>query len=169
MFVYEEAWDYTGYLNSDLAEYRIKQEKIYNKIELKKENIEKIKNIKSIINVVVFAEIYCSDCRALVPFVEKISRLNERINLNIFPREGNEKYLEIHSEASKIPLVLVEDIQKGEDEFVNIFEERLPSVNEKLEEIESDSEKDELIYKWRTGKFNEELEKYLVKRIMEFA
>lgn len=169
MFVYEEAWDYNGYLDSDLAEYKLKQEKIYDRIVLKEENIEKIKKIKSIINIVVFAEIYCPDCRALIPFVEKFNRLNEKINLNIFPREGNEKYLEIHSEASRIPLVLVEDIQKGEDEFVNIFEERLPSINEELLQAHSTDAKDELIYRWRTGKFNEELEEYLVKRILEFA
>ncbi len=169
MFVYEEAWDYKGNLNSDLADYKIKQEKIYDRIELKEENIEKIKNIKSTINIVVFAEIYCPDCRALIPFIEKFNRLNEKINLNIFPREGNEKYLEIHSELSRIPLVLIEDIQKGEDEFVNIFEERLPSINEKLSELEKSEEKDDLIYRWRTGKFNEELEEYLIKRILEFA
>ena len=40
MFVYEEAWDYNGYLESDLLEYREKQEKIFEKIELKQENIK---------------------------------------------------------------------------------------------------------------------------------
>ena len=32
MLVYEEAWDYNGYLESDLLEYREKQEKIFEKI-----------------------------------------------------------------------------------------------------------------------------------------
>ena len=31
MFVYEEAWDYNSYLESDLIEYKEKQEKIYEK------------------------------------------------------------------------------------------------------------------------------------------
>ena len=59
MFVYEEAWDYNGYLESDLLEYREKQEKIFEKIELKQENIKKIKAIQNTVNLVVFAEIYC--------------------------------------------------------------------------------------------------------------
>lgn len=167
MFVYEEAWDYEGYLNSDLLEYKLKQERIFEKLQLKAENIKKIQNIKNTVNVVIFAEIYCPDCRAVVPFLEKFSRINENITINIFPREGNREYISFHSQNSYIPLVLVEDTKKGEDEFVRILEESLPQVIEKYKSVENIEERRKIIYEFRTGQMNDELENYLVNKILE--
>ena len=123
MLVYEEAWDYNGYLESDLLEYREKQEKIFEKIELSQKNIKKIKGIHNTVNLVVFAEIYCPDCRALIPYIEKIKNLNSKINVSIFPRKGNENYLTAHSKEGKIPTILMEDLKKGDEIFVPVFEE----------------------------------------------
>lgn len=167
MFVYEEAWDYDSYLESDLAEYKEKQEKIFERINLHEDTVKKLEEINSIVNIVVFAEIYCPDCRALIPYLEKFARKNEKININIFPRKGNEKYVERHSKESKIPLVLVEDFQKGEEEFETIFEEVLPSVKKELDENKDILEKERIVYEFRTGKRNEELEKYLMERIIQ--
>ena len=51
MLVYEEAWDYNSYLDSDLLEYKEKQEKIFDKISLNQKNIKKIKGINKIVNL----------------------------------------------------------------------------------------------------------------------
>jgi len=168
MFVYEEAWNYEGYLNSDLLEYKVKQEKIFDKIELSLETQKKIKLIKNTVNIVIFAEIYCPDCRAVVPFLEKFSRLNNNFNINIFPREGNKSYISKHSKFSYIPLVLLEDISKGEDEFVNILEGSLPRIMSKMDNSVS-KEREEAIYEFRTGKNNLELENYLIDKILEIS
>lgn len=167
MFVYEEAWDYEGYLNSDLLEYRRKQEKAFDEISLSRDTEEKIRSIKNLVNIVIFAEIYCPDCRRVVPFLEKFARLNENITVNIFPREGNKSYISFHSENSFIPLVLVEDTKRGEDEFVRILEESLPSVIEKYKNTEDETERKNIIGEFRSGKMNVELEGYLLKRIMD--
>lgn len=167
MFVYEEAWDYEGYLNSDLLEYRRKQEKVFDEINLSQDTEEKIRGIKNLVNVVIFAEIYCPDCRVVIPYLEKFARLNENITINIFPREGNKSYISFHSKNSYIPLVLVEDTKRGEDEFVRIFEESLPSVIEKYKNTEDESERRNIIREFRSGKMNDELERHLLKSILD--
>lgn len=167
MLVYEEAWDYNSYLDSDLLEYKEKQEKIFDKISLNQKNIKKIKGINKIVNLVIFAEIYCPDCRALIPFVEKIRNLNSHINISIFPRKGNEEYLIRHTGVAKIPTVLMEDLKKGDEIFVPIFEEFPLEFKKKLEGIDSEEEKEQLIYNYRTGKNNEEIEEFLINKILE--
>ena len=167
MFVYEEAWDYNGYLESDLLEYREKQEKIFEKIELKQENIKKIKAIQNTVNLVVFAEIYCPDCRALVPYIEKIRSLNSKINVSIFPRKGNENYLTAHSKEGKIPTVLMEDLKKGDEIFVPILEEFPEEIKNEISAFSEETEKSNLVYEYRTGHRNNEIENYLVEKILK--
>ena len=167
MLVYEEAWDYKSYLDSDLLEYKEKQEMIFEKISLNQNNIKKIKGINKIVNLVIFAEIYCPDCRALIPFVEKIRNLNSHINISIFPRKGNEEFLIKHTGIARIPTVLMEDLKKGDEFFVPIFEEFPSNVREQLDLLEYPSEKEKLSYDYRTGKNNEEIEEFLVNKILE--
>lgn len=166
MLVYEEAWDYNSYLDSDLMEYKEKQERIFEKISLSQKNTKKIKEINKIVNLVIFAEIYCPDCRALIPFVEKIRSLNNHINISIFPRKGNEEYLIRHTGVAKIPTVLMEDLQKGDEIFISIFDEFPTKIREQLDTLEYPSEKEKLIYDYRIGKYNEEIENFLVEKII---
>ncbi len=167
MFVYEEAWDYNGYLESDLLEYKEKQEKIFSKIELSDNNIKKIKKIHNTVNLVVFAEVYCPDCRALVPYIEKIRSLNNKINVSIFPRKGNENYLTAHSKEGKIPTVLMEDLKKGDEIFVPILEEFPEKIKSEILSLTNEEEKSNFIYEYRTGHRNNEIENYLVEKILK--
>ena len=167
MFVYEEAWDYSGYLESDLLEYKEKQEKIFSKIELDDKNIKKIKKIHNTVNLVVFAEVYCPDCRALLPYIEKIRSLNSKINVSIFPRKGNENYLTAHSKEGKIPTVVMEDLKKGDEIFVPILEEFPEKIKNEILSLTDEDEKSKLIYEYRTGHRNNEIENYLVEKILK--
>lgn len=167
MLVYEEAWDYEGYLDSDLLEYKEKQEKIFEKISLDKKSIKRLKSINEIVNLVVFAEIYCPDCRALIPFVEKIRTVNSQINVSIFPRKGNEKFMLNHSEEARIPTVLMEDLKKGDEVFVPIFEEFPSDLKKELKVLENEKEKEGLIHEYRTGKRNAEIEEFLLNQIFK--
>jgi thiol-disulfide isomerase/thioredoxin len=149
MLKYEEAWNYNEYLRSSLIEYREKQEKIFSKISLKQENIEKIRKIKTKVNIVAFAEIYCPDCRAVIPFLEKVRQENDNIDLYIFPREENEHYLAKITNESRIPSVFIEDIEK--EELNLIYEEILPDLKSKIKEHLSKGERDiaeEIIYNY---------------------
>lgn len=167
MLVYEEAWDYISYLDSDLAEYKEKQEKIYEKIVLDKKNVKKIKSINKIVNLIVFAELYCPDCRALIPYVEKIKSLNSHINISIFPRKGNETFMERHTGTAKIPTVLIEDLKKGDETFLPIFVEFPDQIRDELEAIETEEDRESYIYNYRTGKRNSEIEEFIVKKILQ--
>lgn len=167
MLVYEEAWDYNGYLDSDLLEYKEKQEEIFSKIELDKKSIKKIKGIKSIVNLVIFAEIYCPDSRALIPFIEKIRVLNNHINISIFPRKGNEAFMEHYSNTPKIPTILMEDLKKGDENFVMIFEEFPEVTKVEIESKTDEADKIKLIYDYRTGRRNSEIESILIEGILK--
>lgn len=161
MFVYEEAWDYNSYLESDLIEYKEKQEKIYEKINFSESSIKKIHQIDTTINLVIFAELYCPDCRALIPFVEKLRLLNSKINISIFPRKGNEVYLSKHSLNASIPTILMEDLKDGKENFITIFDEFPPLIKEEFSKL-NEEDKEKAIYDYRTGKRNLEIENYLV-------
>lgn len=166
MFVYEEAWDYESYLESDLIEYKEKQDEIFDEIQLSEVNITKLSNIKKIVNLVVFAEIYCPDCRVLVPYLEKIRSINSNVNLSIFPRTGNEEYLIKHSIKGRIPTVLMEDLKKGEENFTAIFEEFPEPVRSQIESALNTEQTNGLVHEYRAGVRNSELENHLVKGIL---
>lgn len=168
MLKLEEAWDYNEYLISSLKEYHLKQDEIYEKISLTEEVIEKVKEIRINTNIIVFAEIYCPDSRIVLPLVEKMRQINDRLNVYIFPRAGNEKYMELHTEHSKIPSIMVEDIGLPEDELILIYEEFLPSFKKDLE-LSAETERGNLISKYRTGNYNNEIQNYLIHEILKIT
>ena len=61
----------------------------------------------------------------------------------------------------------MEDLKKGDEIFVPIFEEFPLEFKKKLEGIDSEEEKEQLIYNYRTGKNNEEIEEFLINKILE--
>ena len=71
--------DYLKY--EDNGEYSEKQLKIMDKITLSNETIKKINSIDKEINILVVAQVYCPDCRAIIPFIEKFSELNNKIKV----------------------------------------------------------------------------------------
>jgi hypothetical protein len=168
MLKFEEAWDYNEYLISSLKEYHVKQSKIYDKISLDPDVINKIKELRINTNIIVFAEIHCPDSRVVIPILEKMRLENDKINLYIFPRTGNEKYMELHTENSKMPSIMIEDIGLGEDELVLIYEEFLPSFKKTVESSEADK-KEDLIYQYRTGSHNNEIQHFLIDEILKIT
>ena len=99
---------------------------VITKLLLTKEVEDELAKIDTLTNIFVFGEISSPECRVVIPILEKMRRANKNINLYIFPRKGNEKFLSLNTEGGKIPSVMVEDV--GNEDVLNeglvlIFEE----------------------------------------------
>lgn len=152
--------DYKSYLQGSKDEHRKIQESIFEKITLSEEGIKKIKEIDRKIKLLVFAEVYCPDCRVFIPFIEKIRAENENIKVEIVKRSGNEDEMEKKYGLTRIPSAV--KIENGEKRV--IYEEFPETLKEKIKD-KNGMEKIELITHYRMGKFNIEIEKELIEKI----
>lgn len=150
--------DYLNYDSND--EYKEKQLKILDRINLSEKSIEKIKSINKSINLILVAQIYCPDCRAIVPFIKKFSEINENINVTFENRESSKSVLKNGLKAERIPSIFY----NNEDEQRLLLSE-FPKVV--LNAFESNpSDYDNIKYNFRTGKYNEEIENELVELLI---
>lgn len=144
----------------DDGEYSQKQLKIMDKISFSEETIDKIKNIKKEINILAVGEVYCPDCRAIIPFFEKFSRLNNNIKILYSNRTESENILKSKTGLTKIPTIFYND---GNN--LNVILVEFPKIV--LNKMEENPENyDEIKYNFRTGKFNSEIEKELVNYLI---
>lgn len=145
---------------SDNEEYSQKQLKIIDKITLSEETEKAVKSINKEIKILCFAQVYCPDCRAIVPFMKKFSELNSNIKVNYLPREGNEELLKKLTETVKIPTLVYE-----KENNMSVFLLEFPNVVQKAMK-ENPENYDEIKYNFRTGKYNQEIEKELVNYLI---
>lgn len=137
-------------------DYGQKQLKIMDKINISSENEEKIKSISKEINILSVAEVFCPDCRAIVPFLEKFSKINDKIKVKYSKREDVSDLLIQKTGVAKLPTLFYND---GEKLQLMLLE--LPKIV--LDDMEKNKENyDEIKYNFRTGKYNNEIEKELV-------
>lgn len=140
---------------NDDGEVGQKQLKIMDKISISQENIEKIKNINKEINILAVAEVSCPDCRAIVPFLEKFSSINDKIKVIYSNRDESGEILQSKTGFTKIPTIFYNDGEK-----LNLVLLEFPKVV--LDEMEKNPENyDDIKYNFRTGKFNLEIENEL--------
>lgn len=132
---------------------------IFNKTEVSNEAKNKIKSLKEKRIVLAFSEGYCKDCTISIPFIEKLVQENENIELTIYPREGNEAFLDEALGESRIPTVLVFD---GNMEPLGAYVEFPEELKEKVEKS-SLEEKRLIISDYRKGVYNDLIEKDLLK------
>lgn len=170
MLKLEEAWDYDDYINSALHEqYKTAQNDILKKTFLTENVKNELSKVSTLTNIFIFGEISCPDCRAVIPILEKMKRENENINLYIFPRKGNEKFLSLNTKASRIPSVMVEDL--GKEDVINeglvlIFEEFPLSIKSNLDE-KSVEENKIMINSFRNGELSEAIQTEIINKILE--
>ena len=152
--------DFSEYLNySDEAD-KAKQLKIMDKIILSKETEEKIKAVSKKISFVIFAEPYCPDCRAFVPFMEKFAELNPFIHITYLSRKDNLELLASLSEEARIPSMF----SYVNDKAYLVYLELPNFVWEKIKDGEDPSE---LRYNYRTGVYNKEVEKEILNIVLK--
>lgn len=151
--------DYYEYLNGYSEGDKNIQIEIYEKTEISKENLENIKSLNKEIRLLLFAEVYCPDCRVFVPIVEKMREINPNLKIEIIKRKGNEELMGKYK-VTRIPsLIKIED---GKSEVV--YEEFPENVKIKIKSCDVE-EKYQLIKRYRTGEFNQDIEKELIDKI----
>lgn len=151
--------DFKGYLNKNSAEEREKLVNNLDKIRLSKEALEEVKEIKATVNVVVFSEGYCPDCVATLPFVERLKEANDNIKVFYYGMKGNEELLLEYTGTSRIPTVMTfTESMEPKGAYVEVPAE----LSEKIARLSQDKKK-ELVTEYRQGKYNELIEKDLLK------
>ena len=107
------------------------------------------------INILVVAQVYCPDCRAIIPFIEKFSELNNKIKVIYSSRDESSELLKSKTGFTKIPTIFYNDKEK-----LNLFLMEFPNVVN-LAFSKEPNNYDEIKYNFRIGKFNKEIEKEL--------
>ena len=146
--------NYLEFSNSD--EDKEKQLKIFNKINFSNDSIEKLISIDHPISLLIFAESYCPDCRAIIPLFEKSSIINNNISIEYLSRENNFETLVRLNKEAKIPTVFYHN-----NESLNIFISEFPNCVKMLMNDNKDSY-DDIKYNFRTGKYNSQIEEEIV-------
>ena len=114
--------------------------------------------------MVLFAEIYCPDCRVFVPFIEKIRKENKNIEIEIKKRSGMEKEAEKDYGVTRIPTLL----RQSTSGYIKIYEEFPEVLREKMKKTGAGNTI-QLIQEYRIGRYNKEIEKQIVERIIEIV
>ncbi len=155
-----KAQDFIEFINSDL-DYKERQIKLYEEVNLSIDTKNIIKNSKKEIKIIVFAEIYCPDCRIVMPFLEKINRSNDKIRLFIFPREGYEDLMKEYTAKVRIPTIITLDQDN------NLIGSYIEFPKQISTEIENNLERrEEIISNYRSGEYNQIIEEEIMKTII---
>lgn len=143
--------------NKDYAE---KQLKIIDKILLSKDTSDKVKSIEKDIKILTVAEVYCPDCRAIIPFLEKFSSLNNRITVVYSTRDESHDLLIKATGEARIPTLFLDNGTKVKP----IFTEFPQTVRRDMKE--NPEKYDEIKYNFRTGKYNRQIEEELLSHLL---
>ena len=152
--------DFSEYLNYSDETDKEKQLKIMDKIILGEDTKEKIRTINKGLSFVIFAEPYCPDCRAFVPFMEKFAELNPLIQVTYLSRKDNLELLVSLSKEARIPSMFA--YVNGKTTLVYM---ELPNFVWKR--IKNGEDESELRYSYRTGVYNKEVEKELLDVVLK--
>ncbi len=99
--LFDEGMSFEVFVPDDNDANAEKLLEIYNGIEIDKELSDRIKSIDKQINILAFAELWCSDCIINLPALKKINDINPKIVFKILPKEYNEKYMENRNPDAK--------------------------------------------------------------------
>ena len=152
--------DFNEYLDYSDDLDKEKQLKIMDKIVLDEETKAKIKAVNKKISFLIFAEPYCPDCRAFVPFMEKFSALNPFIHVTYLSRKDNLELLASLSKEARIPSMFAYVDNKAKLVYLEL-------PNFLWTRIKNGEDQSELTYNYRTGVYNKEVEKELLEIVLK--
>lgn len=162
MLDFDKALSFQEYTIKQHDKYGDAQDKTYEITELSKDAKDKIKNLNKVVHAAIFTEGFCPDCIVTIPFVQRLSEENENLKIHLFPRAGFENFLEEAVGCTNIPTVITftEDMTpKG------AYVEMPKELAEKLPLVSTDEKK--IITKdYRTGKYNNLIEKNILDIIL---
>ncbi|QXM07261.1 thioredoxin family protein [Crassaminicella indica] len=109
--LFKKGLSFMEFVNKDKDTYKERTLEVYNSIELDEALQADIKKINHLVNVLVFAEIWCPDCMINVPALQKMAELNSNFVISIVSREGNEAFMDNYkvNGKTKIPTFIIMD------------------------------------------------------------
>ena len=151
--------NYGEFLETINEEDRELIESYYNRSELRKKGLDKVRFINDNLNIIVFTKPSCKDAASTIPYLLKLASLNDRIKISFLNREGNEKLLLDATGEEKVPSFVIVDYQ-GETirkyiEFPKGVKEFL--LTTKVEDTQS------VIDTMREGKYDDLIQEDLVR------
>ncbi|WP_294354870.1 thioredoxin family protein [uncultured Clostridium sp.] len=150
--------DYDEYLSMAKEEEKEFIYKLFDQGVLKDEGLDRIKDIKEELNVIIFAEPGCKDAATTIPFLIKMTQINPKIKLKYLRREGNEDLLEKLTGEKKVPTFIIVDnmgkVVRKYIEFPKKLKEKL--LNSPVEETQF------IVDEMREGKYNDYIQEDLI-------
>lgn len=157
----KDGFNFKQYYSRGTEEQKKAQKLAYENTMLSEDTINVLNNLDSEINVIIFSENYCPDCRVTLPFIEKMQEINNNIKVYIFSRIGNEELMESCTPDPRVPTVMTFDKRM---ESKGIYIEMPEKVRDML--INSTVlEKRRIIMDYRIGKFNNIIQEQLLQII----
>lgn len=162
MLDFNKALSFEKYVEKQHDKYGNIQDKTYVNTELSSNAKEKIKRLDKVVHAAIFTEGFCPDCIVTIPFVQRLAEENSNLKVHLFHRTDFEGFLEKAVGCINIPAVITftEDMDpKG------AYVEMPKELVEKLPIISNDERK-VLVAEYRSGKYNNLIEKDLLDIIL---
>ncbi len=157
-----KALTFNQYLEKQHLKYGDIQDKAYVNTRLSEDTEKKIKTISDPVHAVVFTEGFCPDCIVTIPFIQKMSENNENLKVYFLPKTGYEDFLDSAVASTSIPTIITFDKDMNpKGAYVEV-----PKVIAEKRPIISNDERKVLIGDYRSGKYNDLIEKELLDIIL---
>ena len=142
------------FVNMDEDSYKEKTLEVFNSIDFSGEFVERVKSIDKNVKILICAEIWCPDCMINVPVVEKMRNMNNKIEISIVSREGNEEFFKKfnNGEKARIPTFIFYD---EEFNLLGTFIER-PRIVKEVYRTDNQTTIIVTMRKYRKGEYTEE-------------
>lgn len=162
MLDFTKSLTFEDYLEKQQEKYGDVQNKAYANTILSDSTKNKILNLNETIHVAVFSEGFCPDCIVTIPFIQRLKEENSNLKVHIFPRTGFEDFLNEAVGDSRIPTVITFDSSMApKGSYVEMPKE----LSSKMASLTMDERKS-LISEYRSGKYNDLIEKNLLDIIL---
>lgn len=164
MIDWSQGYSYEEYVAKGYGEEQDRQRRVDGRTSFSEGFLSAVRAVKRPVRLIAFAEVYCPDSVVAMPFVKKMSELNDRIHLAILPRDPYVKELEAAMGVARIPTFLFFD----EDGTIRGRYVELPKeLKERMRDGDAD-EKSTLVLGYRKGKYNGLIEKELMECLASF-
>lgn len=162
MLDFTKSLTFEDYLEKQQEKYGDVQNKAYANTSLSDSTKNNILNLNETIHVAVFSEGFCPDCIVTIPFIQRLKEENSNLKVHIFPRTGFEDFLTEAVGDSRIPTVITFDSSMAPK---GAYVEMPKELSSKMASLTMD-EKKSLISEYRSGKYNDLIEKNLLDIIL---
>lgn len=162
MLDFTKSLTFEDYLEKQQEKYGDVQNKAYENTSLSDSTKNNILNLNETIHVAVFSEGFCPDCIVTIPFIQRLKEENSNLKVHIFPRTGFEDFLIEAVGDSRIPTVITFDSSMAPK---GAYVEMPKELSSKMASLTMD-EKKSLISEYRSGKYNDLIEKNLLDIIL---